>query len=411
MLSSIILSEVLNIIVLWRDLPKIGNSGNVIFKAVFTILIPFVPGLAIARLFGLERQLHDRKLKLKKLLTDSDSKLEDVKNMSANMEDIKSQISQWEKFQSKLLLNENNIENIIQCLVLVVLTLISQSSTTTVEGLVAYLVNENTWLVVCFAIMSIIRIWTGLMNATGVSKGGYLPFTGKILLGLYFLITIASRIFCVVLYLAPCLGLFDFMSHYQNGLAVPDKVGNLTLSWNYKHYTKYSKDEYAIGLALIIALHFSFVFILKLSTSLNFLNGQQKIEKSLHIFGQFICPTVYCDWDVHYTQANGYNFRHYWKHTMAELLAMIILFFVENLSFCVPMWILYSNVVDQNGEFSRHFLPQEWLEDETTNRLFHFSLWVPFGLVFVLIGQVGLLYLYYKFSHPWSRIFELESRK
>jgi hypothetical protein len=91
--------------------------------------------------------------------------------------------------------------------------------------------------------------------------------------------------------------------------------------------------------------------------------------------------------------------------------ALLVLFTLENILLCLPMFILTISIVDRNrvlveGGFK---LMQE--EVDATVLAFSLSFILPIVFAILPLTQYKLYTWYHTSGHPWSNIFNLEIKK
>ena len=128
-------------------------------------------------------------------------------------------MEKWKSIYVLFKRNENNYENVIQVLVALLLVILRFTGTPTVGGLKDLFASssDSTWLIVLSAIWSSKSLVTGHL-AFGVSrKRGFMMIKGKVLLAVYYILGISSRLAALLLYFAPSMGLFNTLGHWKMG--------------------------------------------------------------------------------------------------------------------------------------------------------------------------------------------------
>jgi hypothetical protein len=258
-------------------------------------------------------------------------------------------------------------------------------------------------------------------------KANFVPLFGKIDLLLYFAIGLSGRLFSVVLFFTPLLGLFDTSYHWylgsitvfesrdytgSIGYTLFDYIGNNTPIYFYDTWEFYiyiydnasffcPTELYVVIIIFFVILIFHTIIGHAFQTKLH---GQSKEIVSKKIFEAvyaLLCPPLILDWEEIYRKSKGLTtHKKSWRKSQKLLIFHII---IEHIILCVPLMILKSTIGDRNEQLKESFPP---LNDELHSTY----------IVNVLIGsgiavavsippiQYGLFHLYLTKGHPWSRI-------
>jgi hypothetical protein len=114
-------------------------------------------------------------------------------------------------------LNENSTEHFLQSFLLIIIIALKFTKTGTVFGLREMFASGNMALILMSSIWSIVSMVLGHLHWMVVKKDDFLPLKGKVCLAVLGLISQVSRIFAVLLYFSPSLGLMDLLMHWKMG--------------------------------------------------------------------------------------------------------------------------------------------------------------------------------------------------
>ena len=206
-------------------------------------------------------------------------------------------VQQGTNLLSDLRSNENATEHLIQSLVLIILIAVKFTQSRTVSGFQELLAGGNTlFLLGLSATFSIFSIITGKVQQNLAKKQHSVPFTGIMIQISYSILAMACRIFAVVLYFAPAMGLFNLQMHWKIGnfqqkFYVITENGTLNeVVWkpihHYEELTSFQLDVYYISFLLLIPFHFLLVAAIKLLISKEFKSRKDYWKKILHVIHQ-----------------------------------------------------------------------------------------------------------------------------
>lgn len=209
----------------------------------------------------------------------------------------------------------------------------------------------------------------GFIQWVSLYKGRCIPFRGQLILLVFAIISLGARLSSIVLYFAPCLGLFNLLGHYEAGkfnvsdksvhifdfniTTQPTKAVQFEEKWkqlsDYTELTVFSLEQYYIFFLFLICLHYVSVAVIKFTTALGFRPiRQSKWIKLFHILTQLVYPYNYQDWeDTDHLEKLGTVQRN-WKQVSKEMKILVALFAVEHLILCTPIFILYSKILERN---------------------------------------------------------------
>ena len=130
---------------------------------------------------------------------------------------------------TKFIRTELGLEATFQIAISITLLMFSKSETRIEQGLKEIFDSgESTLglpvelLLIAGILWSYKQAWTSYVRGISLKKD-YFPIESKLFIGLYVLISITIKVSIMILYLAPCLGLFNVLRHYQGEL-LPYKI-------------------------------------------------------------------------------------------------------------------------------------------------------------------------------------------
>jgi hypothetical protein len=409
MWTSILLPGFVNFVFVLAKNP-LKSFQSIFFRFGFAMLSPLAPGIAILMSTRYNIQKDICFLKYSK---NPDS--QEVISIHKNIAKFETEIEFWNKITSSMKLIEITFENLIQATVLIVVVLLKYSQTTTVTGLQELFAGGDLSFLVISAIWSVISIVLAPTNSAVTSKNGFMPFLGKIILAFTNLLSISTRLFAIILYFAPALGLLNLLQHFRFGnLPVTptpklyDVTHNGTIlkfsdAWlpikSYEELTFFNLNVYYSAFLILIAIHYINVTIIKYRFSINFGKRKQLTDKIFHVLTQLHSPSNYTDWD----ETEDSTYEENWKKVKKEMKSLILLFTVEHILMCIPLWILSYSISVRNQYLAQYF---PMLEEEKNATELGYTLSVLCPLVFAAFGyfQFQLFLIYHKHAHPWSEI-------
>merc|ERR1712117_782854 len=121
-----------------------------------------------------------------------------------------SYLNDLKRLRAEMRANENILEHLFQLVILLLLILIKQFKQTTTVPLYLSdnLVSDNQLLFVLSALTSFFSLARGQLATLIAKKGGFVPFLGKMVLLCYYTIGTAARVFGLLLFFTPSLGIF-----------------------------------------------------------------------------------------------------------------------------------------------------------------------------------------------------------
>ena len=114
-------------------------------------------------------------------------------------------------------INENTFEHFIQALLLLIITALKFSNTKTVGCLESMIVKDDTFILFISACWSIISITLGYLQSVAIMKGDFSPVLGKLILSLFVFLSCIARLFGIIAFFVPSLGLMNVLMHWKMG--------------------------------------------------------------------------------------------------------------------------------------------------------------------------------------------------
>ena len=371
-----------------------------IFLAPLTFLFPIAPCIAIYICHRLDYSM--------KRLDKNSERYKDFLGYSKILRSL--------CFQMKL--NENSTENPVQILILLSIICIDFSKTSTVTGLQNLFVGGEVVLIVLSLIWSFFSMMFGHVRWMVAKKKSLLSIYGMTLHGIFVVLTLTERIFAILIFFSPSLGLFDLLGHWTMGkvnfknntqLEISiNEMGNVSETekkWlpieNYIDLTVWPVKIYFFVATALFILHIIFTALIKRSTTINFISNKSKLEKMLHLITQITCPLSYPDWDEGIKSEEDANKN--WKKVTTQMKYMLSLFCTEHIIMTIPIWILSYNIYIRNQYLDVYF-PQVIEEQRSTVIACTLSILLPIVYIIIMFVKYQIFVLYHRHGHPWSMI-------
>ena len=328
MVFSILLGQLANMIVV-ATLERLSGRQKLL-GCVFIVLAPAAVQYRISR-------LSSRLNQAAKTCIDEKEITEARKDLSLMM-DLKA------RFRA----NENILEHFLQLIVLLILSLIKESKTaTTPPHLAKYVVEKTGFFLYASSVWSFISLLRGQLSLTISRKNGFVPFTGKIVLAIFFTICTGVRVWSLLLYFTPSLGLFNTLHHptFAQIWARPAELAVLNVNddgiptwlnvqWN--NHTRGGEDDfyYIPSYILMYALLFLTISHLTISWIIHsklYQKAEVRVsERFFEALYTMICPPVYLDWEGIYRQGGGQLSKsECWKKSATTNIAYQVRFFPD----------------------------------------------------------------------------------
>ena len=102
----------------------------------------------------------------------------------------------------------------------------------------------------------------------------------------------------------------------------------------------------------------------------------------------------------------GYQ-RRWFSQTRFEHLFMIVWHVVINFFHCLPLWIEGNKISTYSSSLQENGFPLSISETDALANVRLLMILSPFVVVLIVpLLQFGALVLYYKYGHPWCRLFK-----
>ncbi len=383
-----------------------------IVRVLFAILSPFAPGISISIVSRYRMKQEIISLNNRKNLSYTD-----IHELSQKFENFETQINGWSKLVAILKLNEVTFENLIQSTLLIVVILLKYSKTATVVGLHELFVGDDFVYIVFSAIWSVFSMMFTATNRLIMSKNGFIPLSGKIIINTFNFLSVIVRTFSLIVYFSPSLGLLNLLQHYKFGSMpisekslIYDVKTNGTIiyfkeAWmditSYETLTVFNLGTYYTAFLTMIGIHYIIVVLIKYRYAVNFRKKGCIIDKIFHVLSQLQCPSSYKDWDEDDESEETYepNF----VKILLEMKYLLIVFTLEHIFMCIPIWILSYNITIRNIYLNEYF---PMLEEElfSTKLAYILSAICPVLFIATSFAQYSLFVMYHRKGHPWSKI-------
>jgi hypothetical protein len=96
------------------------------------------------------------------------------------------------------------------------------TTTIKVTSLDKIVLNDNQWFIALSTGLSCFSLLKGQLSYISASKGNFLPLKGAAVLAVYISLSLAVRVFTVLLCYTPILGLYDATHHGPLGILKTD---------------------------------------------------------------------------------------------------------------------------------------------------------------------------------------------
>jgi hypothetical protein len=176
---------------------------------------------------------------------------------------------------------------------------------------------------------------------------------------------------------------------------------------SYTELTVWEISAYFKTSIICLFLHYLAVAAIKLKFVYGFKSRNNLAEKLFHVLTHLYCPSSYRDWDEDLMDLS--DVKESWKRVKKEMKILLLLFALENVLLCIPMFILSWTIAERNLFLDQYF-PQVTEESYSTFFVHTVSAILPFLFICLPFAQYLLFVMYNKFGHPWSKILRPELR-
>ena len=252
----------------------------------------------------------------------------------------------------------------------IIYILLSSTNTPTTGGLELMFQKTSDAFLALSIGLSVKTIYFVTLKTISIIKP-FLPFTTKLVLLSWIVVSASIRVMTFVLYFTPPLGLFSILGHWKLE-QLPyykssnyDRFGayNIVYLYNsdpvlwtelnrynytsgsgpdYKMYTKYSLMEYFFGFWILLFLHIYTNLLAKIAISEDFRKNctSSKLIKFIHSLENTNIPTVWMDWEEKDGSIDDHKKRH--GQVITEMVVIMIIRIIFHAVMLAP--IVYTGV-------------------------------------------------------------------
>ena len=430
MVAAVSLTEICNLIVLSSSEYLAPFSWP---KRIAAILLwPLFPGYAAYREAKIKLKTAELLHELKGTMMEGDS---DNGTLEAALTEARHEFRHLRMLRARLRSNENSTEHFVQVALAAIVVLVDVSDTRAVPTLREVFLGDSLAVIVFSGLLSLFSLVRGHLFYTDARKNGHLPLVGKLILFVYFVLSMAARIFAIVLFFTPLLGLFGTLKYAQmatvsatmgyrkEGDAVHDinpetlEITYLNQTWgefkldSISDFCGSSTEMVATMLAvpaIVLALHITVTLYLSRKYPTG---GDSCIPRYWEGLYTMVCPPAFKDWTEFYGRKSEQSILSCWQTSRRRLAHYLLLFALEHFLLCLPLMVLKYLVAERKASMVGMFapLPAEEHSEIVTDAVLFSSLTV---YLFVLpLCQFGLVTAYFKYGHCWSRVLKSELLK
>jgi hypothetical protein len=218
-LVSIILSETLNVLVLLHH--PVFQTWSMWRRALSVVFIPAVPAVVLYQESIYSQKLAESLLALETLEKETGKSIALQQREEAKMAHARKTLFSLNSLRSEFRANENVFEHFVQLSVLILILLVDITSTGTVESLGKIFLDKNMGFVAFSGILSVFSLVRGHSFYLRAKKCDHMSLSSRAIAALYFLLGIAVRLFHVILFFTPILGILDVLQHGKMGAILP----------------------------------------------------------------------------------------------------------------------------------------------------------------------------------------------
>ena len=242
--------------------------------------------------------------------------------------------------------------------------LLSSTNTPTTGGLEVMFQKTSDAFLVFSIIQSVKTIYFVTLKTISIVKP-FLPFTTKMVLLCWIIISASQRVMAIVLFFTPSFGLFSILGHWQleqtpySSMVNERFKGTNTVylyktkpfAWtdlnrynytsdsgpDYTLYTYYSLTDYFFGFWILLFLHTYTNLLVKIAFSEDFRKKwtSSKLAKFIHCLENINIPSVWKDWDEKDGSIEDHKRRH--GQVVKEMVAIMIIRTVFHSLMLAPM--------------------------------------------------------------------------
>ena len=407
---SVVLGSALNILPLIKNKDLKLRKSQKFLMAILFPLIPLVCNFHILSL-TLKSELHKKRK--------HDTNL-DGKNQFSKVKEFRENMLKWKLFLANCKVLENTVESFTQVIILLVISLIKITETKTFEGLQELITNDNDFLLIASAIWSLQSLVRGSVLSENLIHDEILSLTAQLILGLSYLLAYVTRIIAITLVFTPSLGLFNVLNHWKFGKikAMPNavfdtihhqngtiEVVTLKEAWktvkNPETLNILSLGDCYISILIGLVFHILLTVLVKSKFHRKFTRLTNFPSKIVHLISQSTKPSIYLELNDLMLKT-GQEVTKSLISMKKEYSLMTLLFIMEHLLMCVPIWILHFQIYERTQYLEKYFPP---LEKEIASYNVVAWLTVIMPVFFIISGylQMFLFKFFYQSAHPWSQ--------
>jgi hypothetical protein len=414
-LSTIVASEMVNFVSLWQNY-EFEAFKEVKFVLVL-ILAPFMPAVIHYKEFRIKIKQLDT---LHKVKNNGNDQL--PHDLDASFTKFRKELHILESVRANVKAGENIVEHILQFIILLLILLLKHTDTAKVTRMDKIFLNKNDLFLYVSLVWSFISLLRGHISYIAASKNNFLGIVGKIILLCFFVIGLSGKLFNIVLFCTPILGLFDSNYHgYLGKLDFKKRFINNCILYDY-HLNNtpicvediWSKLQLSNSLSLNpipIYLTMCAVFLLHIVLC-SFLqyrlesHVQKTMPKIVFVsIYSLMSPPLFLDWEVIYRKnVQDFSVKESWRKSQEFLTCSIMMHFVQHIIFCTPLMMQKMSISARNTELTDNLVMP--LKNELySTYIVDVLLAIGIAVAFVLPPiQYGLAHLYFVKGHPWSRV-------
>ncbi len=212
--APILVTELLNCVAFLRS--DYGSGLPKAKRALGALLTPFLPVFLACELCNLNLKSKLCHHEIASCMDNGDSSAL-VANLETDLIEISSSIDPIYCLLKNFKANEVVAESIFQTVAILVVVLVDRSGTSRVANLGGILLNSEFALVIAALAASFISLILGHTLYMKKCKRGFLPIKAVLFLLAYFAVGILARVWTLVVFLTPQLGILDTMAHAKFG--------------------------------------------------------------------------------------------------------------------------------------------------------------------------------------------------
>lgn len=411
-----------------------GFVPKTLLKLIMIILSPFLPAVLLWERAQLARETlnikKDLNTKIKSCMDKNVRELAqvDIDEFKSCFADYQVSFTRQRKILA-LVTNasylEASTETIFQYILqlIVVLVFSFESSVNLSPGLINIFTDSkvDTLLYISLA-LSFVSMANTRVKIEAMSKEENYRMKGKLQFTLSVLLALVTKLFSIVFFFAPTLGIFDLNTSWkmdQITFAKDFSVDNLSTNrpqslilvsdvWptspaTFDAYTIINLPTAYIFFVSFLVFQCCAVYITKYFIAPGFYDSISTSGKILHVVSCIVYPSVFLDWDMRRSE-DITVYEKNWKKVRKERLFMSLWHVTINVFMCVPIMMTSARIIMRQRELSgAGFAPNE--EEIKAGQLAIAYLFLPLAVALIGYLEWKAVGLYYKSGHPWSRIF------